>query len=417
MPGRLNGKTVDAARKPGLLADGDGLYLQVTSNPKNSAIVRKSWIYRYRFGGRSREMGLGPLKAVSLANARESANAAARLRAAGHDPIDYRKRADRDQRLATERAKTFRQVAEEFIDTRKGGWKSAKHAGQWTSTLVRYVYPVFGEVAVADVTASDVKKVLDPIWLSKHETATRVRSRIEQVLESARVMDLRSGDNPARWKGHLSIWLGQSQVTQVKHHAALPYRQVRKFLAKLREQPGIAAKALEFTILTAVRTGETIGAKWAEFDLDHALWTIPAERMKANRQHVVPLSRSAVALLRDLELHRGANEHVFRATGFKKPLSNMAMLTVLKRMGLKGKVTTHGFRSSFRDWAAEQTAFDPAVAEAALAHTVGGKVVQAYLRGDRLEQRKKLMAKWDEYISASTATSDPTRKLNRNLQL
>lgn len=399
------------------MGDGDGLYLQVTKNSKTGSI-RKSWVYRYRSGRRSREMGLGPLKTVSLANAREAARAASQLRAAGHDPIEYRNQADRDQRLATERAKSFRQVAEEFIETKKSGWKSAKHAAQWTSTLERYAYPVFGDVPVAEVAVTHIKKVLDPIWSSKNETAGRVRSRIEQVLDYARAMDLRSGENPARWKGHLSIWLRSSQqVAPVKHHAAVPYREVRKFLSKLREQAGVAARALEFTILTAARTGETIGAKWAEIDLEQALWTVPANRMKSHRQHVVPLSRSAVALLRDLKLYRGANEFVFRATGFKKPLSNMAMLTVIKRMGLKGKVTTHGFRSSFRDWAAAETTVDPAVAEAALAHTVGSKVQRAYLRGDRLKQREELMKKWDEYILSPTALSDPTRKSKRDLQM
>lgn len=408
---------MEAANAPGLIADGDCLYLQVSRNPK-TGMIRKSWIYRYRSGGRSREMGLGALNAVSLASAREKAKAATQQRAAGHDPIEYRKQADRDHRLATERAKTFRRVAEEFIASQKSSWKSAKHAAQWTSTLKRYAYPVFGETPVADVTVTDIKKVLDPIWTSKNETADRVRGRVEKVLDYARAMTLREGDNPARWKGHLEIWLkAPSQIRRVRHHAALPYAEVAKFLAKLRKQPGIAATALEFTILTTARTGETVGARWDEIDLDKALWTIPAERMKSGREHVVPLSRSAVALLKDLELHRGAKEHVFCAPGSKKPLSNMAMLTVIKRMGLKGKVTTHGFRSSFRDWAAEQTVFDPGVAEAALAHSVGSKVQQAYLRADRLDQRKDMMSKWDEFILPPTAPSDPSRKSKRKLQM
>ena len=417
MPARLNPKSVESARSPGLLSDGDGLYLQVTSNPKTGS-VRKSWIYRYRFGGRTREMGLGPLSAVSLADAREAARSAAKLRATGNDPIDNRKQAGRDRRLAVERARTFKQVAEDFIETKRHSWKSPKSAAQWTNSLKGYVYPVFGNVSVADVSVNDVKKALDPIWTTKTETATRVRGRIHSVLDYARALDLRSGDNPARYDGHLSVWLQPpSQIREVKHHPALPYRDVRNFLPKLREQDGVAAKALEFTILTAARTSETVGARWDEIDLDRAVWTIPANRMKAGREHRVPLSRSAVALLRDLELHRGANEHVFRAPGSKKPLSNMAMLTVIRRMGLKGKVTTHGFRSSFRDWAAEQTNVDPAVAEAALAHAFGSKVQQAYLRADRLEQRKDLMQKWDEFILPPTAPSDPSRKAKRKLQM
>ena len=399
MAGRLSARTVETARSPGLLADGDGLYLQVTVNARTGA-VRKSWVYRYRNGGHTREMGLGALSAVPLAKAREAAHAARQLRAAGVDPVHHRKASEREQRIAAERARTFEQVADEYISTHRRQWRNDKHGAQWSSTLKRYAFPKFGKVPVADVTVAHVREALDPIWTTKTETAMRVRGRIEQILDYAHAMDLRNGDNPARWRGRLALCLpAPSRVRSVTHHAALPYAAVGDFIAKLREHEGLAAKALEFAILTAARTGEVIGAKWSEVDFQAALWTVPAARMKTSRQHRVPLSTSAMVLLEAPFEHRGSSEYIFCMPGAKRPISNMAMLMVIKRMGLKGSVTAHGFRSSFRDWAAEQTHVDSAIAEAALSHSPGSKVQKAYLRADRLEQRRELMESWDTYIT------------------
>ena len=415
--GKLNANSIEAAKTPDMLPDGDGLYLQVTRNARTGAI-RKSWVYRYRSGGRTRDMGLGPLSAVPLASARKAAQAARECRGAGIDPIDHRDQVQREQVLAAERTKTFKDVAQEFIATKRASWRNPKHAAQWPSTLEKYAYPILGDLPVDEVSAAAIKKVLDPIWLIKSETARRVRARIERVLDYARAMGLRSGENPARWRDHASIWLSSaSQQLPVKHHAALAYRDLPAFVRKLRAQAGMAAKALEFSILTAARTGEVVGAKWSEIDLDNKLWTIPAERMKGHRQHRVPLSRSAATLVRDLQIQKGANDHVFGAPANKKPMSNMAMLSLIGRMGLKGQVTTHGFRSTFRDWAAEQTEFDPAVAEAALAHIAPSKVERAYLRADRLEQRKELMRLWDEFAFPQKMEFDLARKSKRRLQL
>lgn len=399
MAGKLSARTVETIRSPGLLADGGGLYLQVTSNAQNES-VRKSWVFRYRHGGRTREMGLGSLAAVPLSKAREAAAEARQIRAAGLDPIEHRHKVGRDQRLAAEQAKTFREVAEEYVAARRGGWRNAKHRAQWSSTLARYAFPAIGNMPVGDIAVADVRNILESIWTSKPVTADRVRSRIELVLDYARAMELRSGDNPARWRGLHSFWFKAPQeLRPVRHHPALPYGDVPSFLRQLREQRGLAAKALEFTILTAARTGETIGARWSEIDLDAALWTVPANRMKTGRDHRVPLSPPAVKLLRELRMHLGANGYVFSLPGSRKPMSNMAMLTVIKRMGMRSRVTSHGFRSSFRDWAAEQTTVDAAVAEAALSHSTGTKVEKAYLRADRLDQRRDLMEKWSVFVS------------------
>ena len=394
--GRLSSLTVKHARKPGMLADGNGLYLQVTR------ANARSWIFRYYRNGKSREMGLGSLNAVSLADARLKAAACRGLLADGIDPIAARD-AERTQRaLEDARAITFDQCAEAFITAHSAAWKNQKHVAQWKATLRTYVSPVFGSLPVQVVDVALVMKVLEPIWTTKPETAARIRGRIESVLNWAKARGYRTGENPALWKGHLSNLLpAHSKIAKVKHHAALPYDQTSQFIAALRRQDGIASLALEFAILTAARTGEIIGARWAEIDLEAKVWTVPASRMKNGREHRVPLSVEALAVL--TKVSQGEPEEFVFAGRKKRPLSNMAFLMLLRRMG-HDKLTGHGFRSTFRDWAAERTNFQAEIAEAALGHVVGNKVEAAYRRGDFFEKRRRLMEAWAQF--ATTAPSD-----------
>ena len=394
--GRLSSLTVKHARKPGMLADGNGLYLQVTR------ANARSWIFRYYRNGKSREMGLGSLNAVSLADARLKAAACRGLLADGIDPIAARD-AERTQRaLEDARAITFDQCAEAFITAHSAAWKNQKHVAQWKATLRTYVSPVFGSLPVQVVDVALVMKVLEPIWTTKPETAARIRGRIESVLNWAKARGYRTGENPALWKGHLSNLLpAHSKIAKVKHHAALPYDQTSQFIDALRRQDGIASLALEFAILTAARTGEIIGARWAEIDLEAKVWTVPASRMKNGREHRVPLSVEALAVL--TKVSQGEPEEFVFAGRKKRPLSNMAFLMLLRRMG-HDKLTGHGFRSTFRDWAAERTNFQAEIAEAALGHVVGNKVEAAYRRGDFFEKRRRLMEAWAQF--ATTAPSD-----------
>jgi integrase len=387
---RLSAVEVRNVSQPGLYHDGDGLYLQV------SPAGTKSWIYKYMLGGRAREMGLGPLSLISLGEARSRAFEARKLRLDGIDPIGAR-RAKRDAaKLEAAKSVTFDACASAYIDAHKAGWRNVKHQDQWRNTLKTYAGPVFGDLPVQGVDVGLVMKVLEPIWHEKAETASRLRGRIEAVLDWATARGYRTGENPARWRGHLDKLLpARGKVRKVEHHAALPYRELPAFMTKLQAQEGIAARALEFLILTAVRTGEVIGARWDEFNLDEGLWTIPAARMKAGREHRVPLSAPAAALIRKLKkLHIG--EFVFPGQKLTRPLSNMAMLKTLERMG-RPDLTVHGFRSTFRDWVAEQTNATSEVAEMALAHTVGDKVEAAYRRGDLFEKRRELMEAWASY--------------------
>ena len=394
--GRLSSLTVKHARKPGMLADGNGLYLQVTR------ANARSWIFRYYRNGKSREMGLGSLNAVSLAGARLKAAACRGLLADGTDPIAARD-AERTQRaLEDARAITFDQCAEAFITAHGAAWKNQKHVAQWKATLRTYVSPVCGSLPVQVVDVALIMKVLEPIWSTKPETAARIRGRIESVLNWAKARGYRSGENPALWKGHLSNLLpAHSKIAKVKHHAALPYDQTSHFMDALRRQDGIAPLALEFAILTAARTGEIIGARWAEIDLEAKVWTVPASRMKNGREHRVPLSVEALAVL--TKVSEGEPEEFVFAGRKKRPLSNMAFLMLLRRMG-HDKLTGHGFRSTFRDWAAERTNFQAEIAEAALGHVVGNKVEAAYRRGDFFEKRRRLMEAWAQF--ATTAPSD-----------
>ncbi|MEP9386469.1 integrase arm-type DNA-binding domain-containing protein [Mesorhizobium sp. KR9-304] len=403
---RLSVAAVNAKRKSGLYADGGGLYLQVAKGGS------KTWIFRYMLAGRPRKMGLGSIHTVSLKLARERA-AEQRLKLLdADDPIELRK-AERMAKLATSTtALSFREAAEQYINTHRAGWKNVKHAGQWEATLKTYVYPVFGDLAVSRVDVALVMKVLEPIWSVKPETASRVRGRIESILDWAKARHLREGENPARWKGHLDKLLpARNKVAKVEHHAALPYAEIGAFIDDLGELDGNGARALEFAILTAARTGEVVGANWQEVDFDSGMWTIPAERMKASREHRVPLSSRAVEILKALPREEG-NPHVFIGAGRSRPLSNMAMLMTLRRME-RADLTVHGFRSTFRDWAAEQTAYPNEMLEMALAHTVGDKTEAAYRRGDMVEKRRRLMDDWAVFCDKGKSTADnvtPIRK-------
>ena len=388
---RLTARSVSTATKPGLIPDGGGLYLQVT---KGGA---KSWLYRFMLNGKRRDMGLGSLQTTTLADAREIAADARKTVASGIDPIDEREKRRTSEALAAGQGKSFQDCAEEYIRINSDGWKNAKHRQQWTNTLRNYVYPVIGQLHVKDITKQNLLQILEPIWQDKTETARRVRSRIEAVLDMAIAADLRQAENPARLAILKHLLPNKGRGPKVVHHSALSYAQIGEFMGDLRGRDGVAPIALQFIILTATRTSEAINAKWDEVDLDKRIWTIPAERMKAGREHRVPLTDAAVTLLKHVS-RIGGNEHVFPGLKRGKPLSNMACLVLLRRME-RGDLTVHGFRSTFRDWAAEQTAFPREVAEMALAHTLKDKVEAAYRRGDLFEKRRRMMEEWADYCA------------------
>ena len=375
-------------------ADGGGLYLRVTHSGT------KNWVFRYMLNGRPRWMGVGPLHTIGLAEARNRAAAFRLQRQDGVDPIERRRAERLGARLDAARAVTFKECAARYIASHRAGWRNPKHAAQWQATLATYAEPVIDGLSVQAVDTALVLKVLEPIWTAKPETAGRVRGRMESILDWAKVRGFRSGENPARWRGHLDKLLpARSKVRRVEHHAALAYAQLPVFLMSLREQEGIAARALEYAILTAARTGEIIGAQWSEMDLLDKTWTLPAGRMKAGREHRVPLSAHALAILKEMQAHRQAGDaFVFPGATLGRPLSNMAFLMLLRRMG-RGDLTAHGFRSTFRDWAAERTKFPAEVAEMALAHTVSDKTVAAYNRSDLFERRRRLMAAWANFCT------------------
>ena len=395
---RLNALQVQKLSKPGYHADGAGLHLCV------KATGAKSWIFRYRFGGKEREMGLGPLHTVSLAEAREKALAQRKMLLEGVDPLAAKQASEVQRKLAEASVITFDTAATSYIASHRAGWKNEKHAQQWTNTIARYVSPVFGSLPVADVTTALVLRVLEPIWTTKTETASRVRGRIEKVLDWCKTQGYRTGDNPAAWRGHLENLLSAPQKTKkVEHHPALPWREVGAFMQALRTMPGTAALATEFIILTNCRTSEAINATWAEFDLGEKRWTIPAERMKAGKAHTIPLSDAALAVLQRLKAETKEGEFVFPGGKKNTPLSNMACLALLKRMG-RGDLTVHGFRSSFRDWAGESTAHPREVIEHAMAHQLPDKAEAAYARGSLLERRRVLMSDWANFCAQPAAT-------------
>lgn len=400
---RLTAKAVTKQKIPGYYPDGWGLYLQVSTSGS------KSWIFRYTLAGRPREMGLGSEISVSLAEARQKADTWRRVLATGKDPIEVRDAQETQDALTKAKSISFRLCAEKYVDAHRAGWRNAKHAAQWTNTLETYCGPVFGDLPVSSVDDGLVLKVLEPIWSKKPETASRLRGRIESVLDWARVRGYRHGENPARWRGHLDKLLPSlKKKSRVKHHPALPYDDLGAFMIDLRAEEGTAASALQFLILTLMRTNEVIGAKPAEFDVRKAIWTIPADRMKAERAHRVPLSAPALEIVKaQLKALPDDAPYLFPGNKDKQPLSNMAMLELIKRMDPNGKkwidpkngrrAVPHGFRSTFRDWSAETTNYPRDLCEMALAHTIGDETEAAYRRGDLFEKRRRLMLDWARF--------------------
>lgn len=388
---KLSALQIQRAKDPGYYGDGGGLWLQI------SKLGGKSWVFRFKYQGKAREMGLGPLHTVSLAEARQKALQHRKTLLEDKDPIEERKIAQLHSKLASASEKTFTECANTYLEAHRGGWKGEKHAKQWTATLETYAFPVMGKLPVAVINTALVLNALEPIWQEKTETASRLRGRIESILDWAAVRGYRQGENPARWKGHLDKLLpARSKIQKVKHLAALPYSELSQFMSELRKRDGISARALEFSILTATRSGEVRGAVWDEIDFEACIWKIPSQRMKAGKEHRIPLSEPAIALLESMPKVGGSN-HIFPAAR-KGQLSDMALTSVLKRMGREG-LTQHGFRSTFRDWAGETTAHPREVIEHALAHQLKDKAEAAYQRGDLLAKRNLLMADWAMYCS------------------
>ena len=401
---RLTALGVQKCSKPGYHADGAGLYLQVSRGGG------KSWVFRYMLRGKSREMGLG--SHISLDLARQKATVARAMLAEGIDPIDARDAQNQKQALEQARSKTFAECAEAYIKAHRTGWRNAKHGAQWEATLNTYATPLFGSLPIQAIDTALVMKVLEPIWTEKTETASRVRGRIESVLDWAKVRGYRAGENPARWRGHLDKLLPRrSKVAKVKHHAALPYADAGAFMRELRGREGTAPTALEFLILTAARVSEAVDAKWNEIDLKQRLWVVPAERMKTGREHRIPLSDAAVKLLK-AQAEKKQSDFVFPGWRTNKPLTGAACLKLLDDMK-RPALTVHGFRSTFRDWCAEQTNYPREIAEAALAHVISNKAEAAYQRGDLLERRRLLMQAWADYCSRTKSTKVvPLRQQN-----
>lgn len=391
----LTAREVATIKVPGRYADGAGLYLQVSPRVGSEGVT-KSWLFRFTFNARPKQMGLGSLNTVSLSEARDAALAVRKMVQAGIDPIVNRQTEKAASAAKVNLPETFQDFAQEYIRLNGEGWKNDKHRQQWGNTLATYAYPVIGSIHVRDVSKAHVLQILKPIWREKTETARRVRSRIETIMDMAIAADARETENPARL-GVLKFLLpNQGKRPQVKHHPAMPYAEIGTFMASLRKRDDLSAKALEFLILTASRTGEVIEARWDEIDGD--IWTVPAERMKASKEHKVPLSDAAKVIIDALPIIDG-NPHLFPGQRKQRPLSNMAMLKLLDRMGY-GDYTSHGFRSTFRDWAAETTNYPREVAESALAHGNPDKVEAAYQRGDFFEKRRKLMEAWASYCGA-----------------
>ena len=407
--GKLTALAVQRENRPGYYADGDHLYLQV------SPTGTKSWIFRYRQTGHrsrngrpvNRDMGLGSVDTFSLAQAREQAREQRQLLAKGLDPIEQRRQA-RQEAMARETV-TFAQAVERYM-SRPRHWRNEKHRKQWVSTLKTYAYPVVGQLDVRLIDQRHVLQILEPIWWTKNETANRVRGRLETILSWAKVHHLRSGENPAVYRGNLDQALeARSKVRKIKHHNALPHAELPSFMAGLKVQPGMGALALQFCILTAARTGEVIGARWSEIDLETRLWIVPAAHTKANREHRVPLSDQAIELLTQLREGMGVtaepNSFVFPGRHPHKGLSNMSLLKTLERMK-REDLTTHGFRSTFRVWAAEATDYPREVAEAALAHIIADKTEAAYQRSTFFDKRVRMMQAWGAFCTDTQPVAD-----------
>lgn len=388
----LSAKTVEKlSRVEGMHAVGGcrGLYLQCKSGGA-------SWILRIMKDGVRRDMGLGSYLEVTLEEARDKCMDLRRRVRNGEDPLAEKRLARKEMQVAAAKKMTFKECVDAYLDAHEDSWKNPKHRQQWRNTLEGYAHPVFGHLPVAEIDLALVMKCLDPIWKEKTETASRLRGRIEQVLDWATVRGYRQGENPARWKGHLDKLLpAKSKVAAVEHHPALPYQEIGAFMEDLKKIEGLGARALEFAILCASRSNEVRGATWGEIDMKARMWTIPAERMKMKREHRVPLSGATMAILEALPRIAGT-DLIF--PGRKGPLSDMTLTAVLKRMG-RGDITQHGFRSTFRDWAAEMTSYPHEVCEMALAHAVGNKIEAAYRRGDLFEKRRRIMEDWGKYCS------------------
>lgn len=384
---KLSARQVATITKPGRHADGGNLYLVV------DATGARRWVFLFRWQGRLREMGFGSARDVTLARARELAAEARAVLAEGQNPLE--------RRAATTAVPTFGAVADEVVASLSSGWRNPKHRAQWKMTLEVYAAPI-RELSVDQVDTAAVLEILKPVWSTKPETASRLRGRIEKVLDAARAKGLRSGENPARWRGHLDHLLPKRQKLTRGHHAALPIDEMPAFMEALRQRDAVAAWALEFCILTAARSGEVLGARWDEINLEKRLWIVPRERMKAGREHRVPLSEAAMAILNKAQtLRQEDSPFVFPGMRRGRPLSVMALEMVLRRMR-RADITVHGFRSTFRDWASERTGFPHEVCEMALAHVIANKAEAAYRRGDLLERRRDLMEAWASFLSPVT---------------
>ena len=391
---------VSKKQTPGHYGDGGGLWLQI------SKFKSKNWVFRYTLHGTRREMGLGATHTVSLAEARQKAKECRLTLLDGKDPIEVRETTTLAEALRRAKMMTFDQCAAAYIEAHRSSWKNVKHISQWENTIQVYASPVIGKLPVTSVDTDLVVKILNPIWQTKTETATRLRGRIESVLDWATTSKFRQGDNPARWRGHLENLLSSpNKIAKVKHHPALPWQELGKFMVDLREREGVAARAVELAILTATRSGEVRNATWAEFDA--GLWVIPAARMKMGREHRIPLPTAAVELLGKMPR---LGDLVFPGTKQNKPLSDMSLTAVLRRME-RNDITVHGFRSSFRDWCSESVAnsFPREVCEHALAHSLPDKIEAAYRRGDLIEKRALLMQAWSDYC----ATIQPVAKVTQ----
>lgn len=398
---KLTNLKISKLTKPGRYSDGAGLYLSVKDGSK-------SWLFRFKLAGRETWMGLGPLADLNLTEAREKARECRRLVSEGQSPLDARKAAA--AALSEQHSYSFQALAERYIAAQKPGWKNAKHGNQWLNTLAAYAFPVIGQKPASIVTVHDVLTILEPIWTAKPETASRVRGRIETVLDYAAARKLRSAENPARWRGNLEHMLAtRSKLARVEHHAAIPYADLPALMETLAARRGQAPRCVRFLVLTAARSGEARGATWSEIDMEAAIWTIPAERMKAGQMHRVPLSEPAMEVLRSIG-HGEPGRLVFPGLTPGKSLSDVALTKALRVVAGEG-FTIHGMRSAFRDWCAEQTAYANEIAESALAHTNRNKVEAAYLRSDHFEKRRRLMNEWGSYTTTPIKPKEQTKNI------
>lgn len=396
MPMNLDFQTVKNLRKPGRYTDGlvKGLHIWVNSSQK------KYWIFRYNFLGKQQNISLGSFPTMTISLARIEAQKSRELVLNGINPLDTRKALDQLKLEANSRKIRFDKFARQCIENKRQEWRNEKHASQWLYTLENFAFPIIGGKYIDQIDTKDILSILNPIWLTKTETAARLRGRLEWILASATTRGLRDGINPALWRGHLQTILPMpNKIKKVKHHAALPYRAIPEFFKKLREQDGVGALALEFTILNASRTGEVI--KGRKDEINDAIWTIPAARMKAYREHQVPLCGRSLEILQIAQNLDPGSDFMFSRN--RKPISNMAMTMVLRRLA-KG-VTVHGFRSSFRDWISEETEHSPEVAEMALAHSIPSKVESSYRRGNLRERRKILLKDWENYCLSGKSSN------------